>query len=203
MLISLTSLGSSQIFLLPHFSTDDARRFCRSRETPMTDLRANFLKIPWVRPHKTRSSDREGVYSLLVGRHGRLSARGLDEGAWPRRATAVARRARPSVASAAEDHALVAAWLDRTHVRRCVCSSCEASWRERPSRRFAAAHAMAHRRRPCSRAARRARAERKAQRWEILTHKLRAGPACPQGIFLIYSHSTQNFWFAELGASYF
>ena len=33
--ISLTSLGSSQIFRLPHFRTDDARRFCSSSDTPI------------------------------------------------------------------------------------------------------------------------------------------------------------------------
>merc|ERR1740138_1139268 len=33
--ISLTSFGSSQILRLPHLSTDDARRFCSSSDTPM------------------------------------------------------------------------------------------------------------------------------------------------------------------------
>ena len=33
--ISLTSLGSSQIFRLPHLSTDAASRFCNNSETPM------------------------------------------------------------------------------------------------------------------------------------------------------------------------
>jgi hypothetical protein len=35
MLISLTSFGSSQTLRLPHLSTDAARRFCSSSDTPI------------------------------------------------------------------------------------------------------------------------------------------------------------------------
>ena len=48
MLISLTSLGSSQIFLRPHFNTDAARRFCSSKETPIAAAESSpSLASPW------------------------------------------------------------------------------------------------------------------------------------------------------------
>ena len=37
--ISFTSLGSSQILRLPHFSTDAARRFCSFRDTIAAEVR--------------------------------------------------------------------------------------------------------------------------------------------------------------------